>query len=81
VASGLALDASARALGTVAACQAGSPGWAWACALGGSPLVVSFASLQSDGPVDVDPAPLAGVVATGAVFVLFVAGAVAALGL
>jgi hypothetical protein len=81
IACGLALDACARTLGTVAACQSGRPGWAWACALGGSPFVVSFAYLQSDGPVTVDPAPVAGLVGTAAGFVLLVAIAAAMLGI
>ena len=80
VAAGLALDVCARTLGTVAACQAGSPGWAWACAIGGSPLVLSFAYLQADGPVTVDPAPAAGRVATAAGVVIALAIAVAVLG-
>src|SRR5205807_4563444 len=39
----LALDACARALGTVAARRAEEVQWGWWCALGGSPLVAAFA--------------------------------------
>ena len=51
LAFGVALDAGARALGTVAAARAGRLGWAWACAIGGSPVVAAFALFRRDGPV------------------------------
>jgi hypothetical protein len=63
LAFGLALDACARALGTIAAGHTGDRGWAWACALGGSPLVASFVMFREEGPVTTDPAPLAGLLA------------------
>jgi hypothetical protein len=59
----LALDSCARLLGTIAAGRAGEPDWAWGCALGGSPLVASFALLRRGGPVTVEPAPLGGLMA------------------
>jgi hypothetical protein len=66
LAFGLALDACARALGTVAASRAGDEPAAWWCALGGSPFVAAFALFAPSGPVKVDPAPLAGYVALAA---------------
>jgi hypothetical protein len=60
---GLALDACARALGTVAAGRLGDQSSAWWCAIGGSPFVVGFALFAPSGPVTVEPAPLAGFVA------------------
>jgi hypothetical protein len=60
LAFGIAMDAVARTLGTVAAGRAGRPGRAWACALGGSVAVAPFALFGRDGPVSTDPAPLAG---------------------
>jgi hypothetical protein len=81
IAFGLALDACARALGTIAAGHEGSQGWAWACALGGSPLVAVFALYQESGQVRTEPAPLAGLIALIACGVLVVAGAATALGL
>jgi hypothetical protein len=63
LAFGLALDACARALGTVAAGRAGDQPSAWWCAIGGSPFVAGFALFSPTGPVTVEPAPLAGFVA------------------
>jgi hypothetical protein len=60
---GIALDAAARALGVIAAERAGEQRWAWACAIGGSPVVAVFALFQRSGPVSTEPAPLAGLVA------------------
>jgi hypothetical protein len=59
----IAIDACARALGTVAAARAGRRAWAGGCALGGAPVVASFALLPRAGRVDVEPAPLAGLLA------------------
>jgi len=73
----LALDASARGLGAIAAGRAGSADWAWGCALGGSPLVALFAFARREGPVRVEPAPLAGlmaVVALGALAIALLSG-------
>jgi hypothetical protein len=69
----LAMDACARTLGTIAAARAGEREWAWGCALGGSPLVAAFALCQDDGPVSVDPAPLAGLLSVLAGLGLFIA--------
>jgi hypothetical protein len=76
LAFGLAMDAAARILGTVAARRAGEPGWGLACALVGSPAVAAFAMFGPDGPVSVDPAPLAGLVSVlaGLLVVLAVLG-------
>jgi hypothetical protein len=63
LAFGLAFDACSRVLGTVASRRAGEPGWAWACVLVGCPAVAAFAMFGRDGPVAVDPAPLAGLIA------------------
>jgi hypothetical protein len=72
---GLALDAAARALGTVAAARSGKewgPGWRWICGLGGSPAVAAFA-IQRDGTLRAaDPAPLAGPLAVVAVIVILI---------
>jgi hypothetical protein len=56
----IALDACPRALGTVAATRAGQRSWAVACAIGGAPVVACIALLPRAGRVDVEPAPLAG---------------------
>jgi hypothetical protein len=62
----LALDACARVLGTVAAGRARDQSAAWWCSIGGSPFVAGFALLAPGGPVRVEPAPLAGLVALAA---------------
>jgi len=80
LALGLALDTCARALGTVAAGRAGNGGSALACALGGSPFVAGFALFGEDGPVMIDPAPLAGLLGLAAIGLLAIALVVAALG-
>lgn len=67
---GLALDACARGLGTIAATREVASDWAWWCALGGSPVVAWFALFQTDGPVRTEPAPLAGLIAVLAMLVL-----------
>jgi hypothetical protein len=73
LAFGLAFDACSRVLGTVAARRAGGPGWAWACVLVGCPAVAAFAMFGRDGPVAVDPAPLAGLIAVLAGLLIAVA--------
>jgi hypothetical protein len=73
----LALDACARALGTIAAGHAGLRDWAWWCALGGSPVVALFASAVRQGPVAVEPAPLARVMSLLAMGVGVLGGLVA----
>jgi hypothetical protein len=80
LAVGIALDAGARTLGTIAAGSAGDTGSAWACALGGSPFVAAFALFGEDGPVATDPAPFAGLLGLTALAVLAVAVVAAALG-
>jgi hypothetical protein len=60
LALGLAIDACARVLGTVAARRAGASKAAWICAIAGSPGVALFTLFAPDGPATVDPAPLAG---------------------
>jgi hypothetical protein len=57
---GILLDACCRLLGTIAAGRVGSRTWAWACLIGGSPIVLWFAFFQRSGPVLRAPAPLAG---------------------
>src|SRR5947209_9931898 len=74
LAFGIAIDAVARALGTVAARRVGEPGWGWACAVFGSPAVISFTLLRGEDSVATDPAPLAGLLS-------LLAGAVIAVGL
>ena len=80
LALGLALDTCARALGTVAAGRAGDRGAAWLCAVGGTPVVAGFALYGENGPVEVDPAPLAGLLALFAAGILVIAVVAAALG-
>lgn len=45
----------------------------WPCLLGGSPAVSAFTLFQRSGPVSVDPAPLAGLLAVLAMLVIAVA--------
>jgi hypothetical protein len=59
----IALEACSRALGTFAAARAGERTWAGACAVGGSPVVAWFALASRRGGVEVEPAPLAGLLA------------------
>jgi hypothetical protein len=59
----IALEACSRALGTVAAARAGERAWACACAIGGAPIVAWFAFLRRSGGAEVEPAPLAGLLA------------------
>jgi len=59
----IAFDACSRGLGTVAAERAGARGWAFACAIGGAPLVAWFALAPRARRAAVEPAPLAGLLA------------------
>jgi hypothetical protein len=59
----IALEACSRALGTVAAARAGERAWACACAIAGAPAVAWFALLRRSAGADVEPAPLAGLLA------------------
>ncbi len=63
----IALEACSRAIGTVAAARAGEPGWAGACAIGGAPFVMWFAFWRPSGRSEIEPAPLAGLLAGVAV--------------
>ena len=67
LAFGFALDACARALGTITAAREAEHGWAWSCMILGSPAVVSFVLLGPDGAVDTEPGPFAGVVSVLAI--------------
>jgi hypothetical protein len=60
LAVGIALDAFARTLGTIAESRAANESWAWACALVGSPAVAVFTLLRRSDPIPVEAAPLAG---------------------
>ncbi len=59
----IALEACSRALGTVAAARAGERTWACACAIGGAPFVAWFAFPRRSGRAEIEPAPLAGLLA------------------
>jgi hypothetical protein len=59
----IALEACSRALGTVAAAQAGERAWACACAIGGAPVVAWYALRRRAGREPAEPAPLAGLLA------------------
>jgi hypothetical protein len=65
----IALDACSRMLGTAAAERAGRRGWAFACAIVGAPVVAWFALLRPSGRMEVEPAPLAGLLAALAIVV------------
>jgi len=67
----IVLELLSRALGTVAAERAEQRGWACACAIVGAP-VVAWVTLFRRPRIDVEPAPLAGLLAllAGAVAVL-----------
>jgi hypothetical protein len=58
LAFGIALDACARALAAIGAARAGRIGWAWAYALGGTPVVAASPLLRRPAPASVDPAPV-----------------------
>jgi hypothetical protein len=72
---GLAFDAAARALGTVAATRSGQgwgTGWRWLCGIGGSPAVAAF-TFQRDGSLlATDLAPLAGPMAVVALILILI---------
>ena len=75
LAFGLALDACARMLGTVAAARSGKDwgaGWPWACALIGSPAVATFAFYEDGSLMMTDSAPLAGPIAVFAIVCLVI---------
>ena len=59
----IALEAGSRGLGTVAAERAGRRGWACACAVCGAPVVAWFAVAPRAKRAEVEPAPLAGLLA------------------
>lgn len=59
----IALEACSRGLGTAAAERAGERGWAFACAIGGGPVVAWFALAPRARRAAVEPAPLAGLLA------------------
>jgi nitrate/nitrite transporter NarK len=59
----IALEACSRALGTVAAARAGERAWACACAIIGAPAVLWFALARRSERAEVEPAPLAGLLA------------------
>jgi hypothetical protein len=70
---GLAYDLYARVLGVAAARAAGERGWTWACALGGSPVVVLHAARQRSGPSGPELDTLAGLLLLTVVLALLVA--------
>ena len=59
----IAFEACSRGIGTGAAERAGERGWAFACAIGGAPLVAWFALAPRARRAAVEPAPLAGLLA------------------
>jgi hypothetical protein len=72
---GLALDAAARVLGTLAVARSGrewGSGWRWMCGLAGSPGVIWFAFQRDRSLLGTGPVPEAGPVAAVALFVLLV---------
>jgi hypothetical protein len=73
LAFGFALDACARALGTVAAARQGDHAHAWSCILIGSPGVLQYVLLGPNGAVEIEPGPLAGVVSVLAIGIVTVA--------
>jgi hypothetical protein len=72
LALGFAFDAGSRALGTVAAERDGERAWAWTCALLGCLFVAAFSLWQESGPVQTEPAPLAGLVSAVAMVLLVI---------
>jgi hypothetical protein len=66
-----------RALGTIDAGHAGLRDWAWLCALGGSPLVATFASYQRQGRLAAQAAPLASAISLMAMALAVLGGLVA----
>jgi hypothetical protein len=80
LAFGIALDACARALGTIAAARGGSRAWAWGCVAVGSPAVIVFALSKGSDQVPVEPAPLASLLSLLAGLIIAIAVAAWALG-
>jgi hypothetical protein len=72
-----ALDACARALGTIAAGHSGLSGWAWWCALGGSPAVALYGKFERLEQAATEPARLAGLISLVALAVGALGGLVA----
>lgn len=68
----IVLEACSRVLGAIAAERAGESGWAFGCAIVGAPVVAWFALLRPSGRVEVEPAPLAGLLAVLAAVVAVV---------
>jgi hypothetical protein len=62
----IVIDAFSRALGTAGSERDGRRGLACACAVGGSPVVAWCSLLRRSGRVEVEPAPLAGLLALAA---------------
>jgi hypothetical protein len=73
LALGILLDGCARALGAVAAGKVDRPDWAWGCVIVGSPAVAAFALFQREGPVMIEPGPLAGLVSLAAMGLVAIA--------
>jgi hypothetical protein len=73
LAVGLLLDAGARALGAIAAVRSGRGSWGWLCLVLGSPAVAAFALFGAEGPVELEPAPLAGLLSLVALGVALIA--------
>ncbi len=73
LALGLLLDGCARALGAVAAVKVDRQDWAWGCVIVGSPVVAAFALFQREGPVMIEPGPLAGLVSLAAMGLVAIA--------
>jgi hypothetical protein len=76
----IALDACARALGTIAAGHARMRAWAWWCALGGSPVVALHWTFERSERVATEPAPLAGMISLLAMAIAALGGLVALAG-
>ncbi len=73
LALGILLDGCARALGAVAAGKVDRQDWAWGCVIVGSPAVAAFALFQGEGPVMIEPGPLAGLVSLAAMGLVAIA--------
>ncbi len=66
LAFGLALDAAARALGTVAGERAGRLDWSLWSMIGGSPAVAAFTLFRREGRMTTEPGPIAGLMSVAA---------------
>lgn len=73
LALGILLDGCARALGAIAAVKVERQDWAWGCVIVGSPTVAAFALFQREGPVMIEPGPLAGLVSLAAMGLVAIA--------